>query len=110
MSLACRMQADRSNAGSDIQPSFSLDAHRLQRDGVTGATQEHVRSPTCSDRCHGRCPGVGTFKPASGGTRRRRKNGPDDYTVFAVADIHTEFPDFPRIVLDATVHWPIGAT
>src|SRR6516162_11529751 len=98
-SLRLIAQADRSDAGGDVEPGVAFDADRLQRDRAVGTADQHVgpdpdpgSGAACgSDIVAGQC-----ARRQIGGWREHR---PNQNAPLRIADIDTEFVDRAGIEL-----------
>src|SRR3984893_18022898 len=91
-------QTDRSDAGSDVQPSIAFEADRLQRDRAVGAANQHIGS---GPHPHGGAAGgadiiaVERTGPRIGG---RREHRPHQNAALRIADIDAKLVDRAGIV------------
>src|SRR6516165_11703264 len=81
-SLRLIAQADRSDAGRDVEPGIAFDADRLQRDCAVGAADEHIGAGPDAD------------SGAAGGSNRTIS-----HAALCIADIDAELVDRAGIEL-----------
>ena len=101
--ITARIQADRADAGRDVQALVAFDAERLQRDRLVETADQHVGAEADADRGARRRAGIVAFKRAGANVGRGREHAPHQHAAFGVTDVDAELGDRAGVVLSATV-------
>ena len=98
-SLRLIAQADRSDAGRDVEPGIAFDADRLQRDCAVGAADEHIGAGPDADS--GAAGGADIIAVERTGAQisGRREYRPNQHAALRIADIDAELVDRAGIEL-----------
>src|SRR6516162_2941796 len=98
-SLRLIAQADRSDAGRDVEPGIAFDADRLQRDRAVGAADQHIGAGPDADS--GAAGGADIIAVERTGAQisGRREYRPNQHAALRIADIDAELVDRAGIEL-----------
>src|SRR5260370_1285530 len=92
-------QADRSDAGCDIETGVPLETDRLQRNRAVGAADEHIGAGADPNRGASARTNIIARQRYRGEAAARREDAPDQHAALRIANVHTEFVDRAGIVL-----------
>src|SRR6185437_7244275 len=92
-------EADRADAGRDVQAAVAGHAERLQREGLIEAADERVRAQAYADRCASGGADIVAVKRAGADVGTRRDDFPDQDATLGITDIDTELGDRADIML-----------
>ena len=92
-------QADRSDAGRDIEPGIAFEADRLQRNRAVGAADQHIGADPDADRGARGGTSEVSGKRARSHIVGRRKHRPNQDPASGEADVGPEPGDGAIIVI-----------
>src|SRR6516162_11389533 len=98
-SLRLIAQADRSDAGRDVEAGIAFDADRLQRDRVVGAADQHIGAGPDPDSGAAGGADIVAVQRTRSQIGSRREYRPNQHAALRIADIDTEFVDGAGIEL-----------
>src|SRR5262245_16102794 len=85
-----RTQLEPGHRGDDIEPGLTLDADRLQGEGIIQPADETIRADADADRGSRRSADKSAGERARPDPRRRRKHGPGQADVIGEADLRSK--------------------
>src|SRR6516165_318097 len=97
-SLRLIAQADRSDAGRDVEPGIAFDADRLQRDRAVGAADQHIGTGPDPDGGAAGGTDIIAVQRTGGQIGGRREYRPNQHAALRIADIDAELVDRAGII------------
>src|SRR5258708_6264464 len=102
-------QLDLADTTRQIEAGITLQAQRLQGDGLAAAANQRIGAQSDTRRYIGRAAEIGAGEGARGNVAARRKHSPDDFSRFDVADIDPVAANFTGITLCLAIRPGEGA-
>jgi hypothetical protein len=91
-------QADRSDAGRDVETGAAFETERLKRDRSAGTADQHIGPGSNPDRGACGCAGKFARQRARRQIGGRCKHPPNEHTASCIADIDPESPNTAGII------------